>query len=360
MKQYVVLSHTPWAHGLGRIQQLTARLGKGEVLFFQPAASLVDGSWKKDGKQVRPHVTLYTLPPVWSFAGRAGEIPRPALRRQIRFVEERMTRHGFRSATLWLTSPEQFFFIDRLPVRGLIYDCDRFWPHELDDRESRLALAADVIFAASPLLRERLSPCNSNVALVPNGVNYPMFSRSHFGVPPLFHGISGPILGWCGSLGDGLDLMPVEAAAKQHPEWTVVLLGRREGCDDLSRLKRLPNVRIPGACPMMELPEYLGRFHVLLNLRRPQETESDVIPCRMYEYLATGKPIVSRLLPDEVEDFPDVVYGAHSTEEFVRLCERALTEDSEWVAERRRNYGEGASWSRRGEEVRKILDAIVL
>jgi len=120
------------------------------------------------------------------------------------------------------------------------------------------------------------------------------------------------------------------------------------------------NVVFLGQRPLVDLPDYLSRFQVLLNLRREGDADSDVIPTRIYEYLSTGLPVVSLLLPDEVEEFPDVIYGAHDPEEFVHLCERALAEDPTWVAPRRRDYGAASAWSRRAEEVRRILGAISL
>lgn len=82
-----------------------------------------------------------------------------------------------------------------------------------------------MIFAASPGLVDRLSPCNSNIALLPNGVNYPMFARTGLDVPPELRDIRGPVLGWVGGLTPDLDLAPVEYAAGEHPDWTFVLVG---------------------------------------------------------------------------------------------------------------------------------------
>ena len=76
----------------------------------------------------------------------------------------------------------------------------------------------------------------------------------------------------------------------------------------------------------MEVPEHLSRCRVLLNFLREDQPDCDVIPTRIYEYLSTGRPIVSMLWPDQVEHFPDVVYGAHSHQEFLTLCEHALEE----------------------------------
>ena len=111
---------------------------------------------------------------------------------------------------------------------------------------------------------------------------------------------------------------------------------------------------------MVDIPDYVGRFDVCLDLRRRRHEDSDVTPRRIYEYLSTGKPIVSLLSPDQVEEFPDVIYSAHTLEEYCRMCERALTEDPAWVSPRRRDYGAAAAWSRRAEEVRRILKAIGL
>ena len=91
--------------------------------------------------------------------------------RQIRFLADKLARHRFRRPLLWTTSPVHIHALDALEYDGLVYDCDQVWD-ELPDRwEGSLAGAADVVFAASPGLADRLSPCSGNIALLPNGVN---------------------------------------------------------------------------------------------------------------------------------------------------------------------------------------------
>ena len=77
-------------------------------------------------------------------------------------------------------------------------------------------------------------------------------------------------------------------------------------------LREFPNVAFTGFKPLVDLPDYLGRFDVCLDFLRRRDVGSDIIPCRIYEYLSTGKPIVSMLYEDQVEEFPDVIYGAHT------------------------------------------------
>ena len=187
-----------------------------------------------------------------------------------------------------------------------------------------------------------------------------MFSRPSGEVPPELKGLRRPILGWVGAIDEGLDLAPVEYTADRHPDWAFVLLGRVRGNPRLSYLEELGNVHLLGRRPSVEVPDYLGCFDICLDLRRQGRAFHDIIPRRIYEYLSTGKPIVTHLLPDQVEEFPDVIYGAHSLAEYCRLCERALEEDPAWVASRRRDYGAAAAWSNRASEVQRILGAIGL
>lgn len=357
MKQYVVLSHTPWSSVPTRTQHLVTRLGEdSEILFFQPAGTPP----LKGGKLVRPNVTVYDLPSEITPLGRLARFHHHVITRQAAFIEKQCSRHRFRQPALWLTCPQQAPFTDLLPCRGIIYDCDQFWPEFMAEQESRLALAADVIFAASPLLKQRLAPCNPNVVLLPNGVNYPMYSRPAGDLPADLIGLPAPLLGWVGRIDETLDLSPVLTIVRQRPDWTVVLIGKVSDCSAVRELSGYPNVFFLGERPSVDLPDYLSRFDVLLHLRRKDDAESDVISRRIYQYLSTGRPIVSLLLPDEVEEFPDVIYSAHTPGQFVRLCQTALVEDPDWVAPRRKAYGASAAWSVRSEEVRRILSAISL
>ena len=53
----------------------------------------------------------------------------------------------------------------------------------------------------------------------------------------------------------------MERAARAHPEWKFVLIGRVEHKRILA-LKKLPNVEFTGEVPHSELHEYMARFRV--------------------------------------------------------------------------------------------------
>ena len=356
MKEIICLSNEPWSSSPGRTQQLVARLKDVQILYFSPAESWRDRSFRDKGRTVKPNITTYTLPPLYlSVDERYGQLFRLGQQKLARFILEQTARRRFRAPLLWTTCPEQVHLLDRLDYDGLVYDCDREWDDLPPAWEGTLASTADVVFAASQGLADRLSPCSGNIALLPNGAPYPLFAKASQIPQPRPSQWDAPILGWFGTIHADLDLYPLLYAAHARPEWQFLLMGRRRPNPLLKKLSRLPNVRLLPPCPQMELPRYLRQCQVLLNFLREEEPDSDVVPPRMYEYLSTGRPIVSMLWPDQVEPFPDVVYGAHSEAEFLTLCQHALEEPPTLAARRRMDHGAQASWSLRAQRVTRIL-----
>ncbi len=360
MKQYVCLARSAWSDVPTRAQHLMTRLRDAQILYFEPPCPLGSSAHKKTGRKVRPGLTVYTLPPIFDLEPRHRLLLARQYRRLGRFIRKKMELHRFEDSVLWTTSPEQVHLLEHIPFGSMVYDCDRDWYRLPPEWESDLALEAEVIFAASPGLAARLIPCNDNIALLPNGVNYPMFGREEVEIPPALRDLNTPLLGWVGHIRRDTDLSPALRAALDLPGCSFLFVGKAERNPLLHRLKALPNVAFIGEQPMDELPGYLARFDVCLNLLRQRDAGSDIIPRRVYEYLSTGKPIVSMLWEDQVEDFPDVIYGAHSPEEFSALCSRALAEVGDWAKKRRKAYGAGASWSMRADEMSRILSTIGL
>lgn len=356
LKQILCLSSEPWSNSLpGRTQQLVSRLRDAQVLYFSPARSRRDRSFLQKGRQVRPNVTVRTLPPVlFSTPELHRFLFGLAWNRVSRFIQETAARSGFAEPLLWTTHPRHIHLLDRLEFGALVYDCDRAWDGLPPHWEGSLARAADVVFAASPQLADRLSPCSANIALLPNGINLPLFQPSA-GRPDPLPGVTAPIFGWSGTIRAGLDLSPVLLAARSRPDWGFLLLGAAEERNPfLRRLDKLSNVFLPGARPAAEVPDWLYRCDVLLDLLREDRPYDDVVSPRLYEYLATGRPVVNMLWPGQVEQFPDVVYNARDPEEFVTLCAHAL-EEAPGFSARRMDRAAAAAWPRRVEEVERIL-----
>ncbi len=360
MKQLVCLSHTPWRPSPTRNQQLLTRLKGVNILFFEPSTTQRSRSSSKfPGRRVRPNITVYTLPPGPNSLLESKFFWRHNPVRMSRFLSKVMQNHDFHEPTLWLTSPEYYALPQRIPHRGLIYDCSLEWDELPLEWESELALHADVVFAASPGLAQRLSPCCDNIAIIPNGVNYALFARHDLSPPPLLRQRQGPILGRVGAVTSQLELTPLLAAAAAQPEWTFLLIGEVEkGPKQL--LSPYPNILLTGQVPMVDVPDWLSSCHLCFDLLTRDGRGCDILPSRLYEYLAVGMPVVLMIIPDQVEPLPDVVYTATDSASFLLRCQRALIENPSWVRERRRAYAQKSQWTHRASEIQHILETTAL
>jgi len=360
MRQLVCLAAEPWSRSPKRTQQLMSRMRDAQVLYFEPPAPKGSNAWKGPGRRLRPGLIAYTLPPVITNDPLKRFLYRHSRARTTKFLQDTLERHRFKEPVLWCASPAGAEYLDDLAYRGLVYDCYRDWPDYPESWESELAASADVVFAASPDLVRHLAPCNSNVTLLPYGCNHQMFAKDDLPRPDLMRGIEGPTFGFVGTLWPDLDLSPVIKLAVSRPDCNIVLVGQDVGCSMLPELLEEPNVHFLGPVSPVDLPDFLGSFQVCLYLLRRSELQDDIIHARLFEYLSSGKPIVAMLRPDQVEHFPDVIYGAHSASEFALLCSRALEETGTWARDRRREYGKAAAWSGRAEQVNRILESIGL
>ena len=211
--------------------------------------------------------------------------------------------------------------------------------------ESQLLRTSDLVVTTARLLQEKLSPHHHNCVLVPNAGDYDHFStlpeRSRSPIASLRE----PVIGYYGAIAEWFDGSAVAAAARQHPEWSFVLIGHTFGAD-LDELKPLPNVRFLGEQSYADLPSYVAGFDVCtIPFRRIPLTEA-TNPVKLFEYLSTGKPVVARDLP-ELEPFTDVVSLYRAPEEFVACLESALRHGSPEAVSARQAVARRNTWTAR-------------
>ena len=255
-----------------------------------------------------------------------------------------------------------------MPHSSLVYDCvDRhsaykghITPEVVDGMERDLAKPADQVFATAVGLAETLEKINPTTKMIPNGAAYEIFSRVQtekdaLSCPEDMKGLKHPVYGFVGMLQECIDYALIEKLAKERPDATIFLIGRTLPGVDLSHLKQYKNIVFHGLVPQPELPAYLAQMDVCLNVFRAGALSKDVSPLKFYEYLATGKPVVSTREPLQVEDFRDVVYIAHDADEFLALCDEAARENAPEKVEKRLAYGEQCSWTERVRQMEDVL-----
>ena len=355
MKQIVCLARAPWRARPDRTQQLLARLGDAQILFFEPAPRR-GGPVPEQGRRVRSHITVYTLPSPLPLPGEGSVLARRRLDKCADFIQSMLDKHRFREPALWCTAPVHAQFLDKLAYRGVVYDCHRFWEDEYLDWESDLTRHAEVVFAASFGLTKRLSPCSDNIALLPNGVNPLLFQQREHSLPPALSGLTGQkILGRVGRVDAQVDTEPLLYLARHRPEWTFVLMGpaTQPGAEPLLGQD---NIVLTGPVDPLDVPDCLYRCDLLFDLARLDRPGSDVTPSRVYEYLATGRPVVTVVDPHVPDAIPELVSTAYDGPGFLRRCKAAFGEDPS-LPRRRRAMAQQSSWANRAAQVSGILEA---
>lgn len=383
MKNHVVCLSTTNYHPLPtRKQNVMSRLRNSEVLYFDPPVSIIAplkdkkasayiSKYRQPGEKIEGHenITVYALPPVLPFFNKFRWVNRLNQKRQAAFVRRKMREHGFGDETvLWCYSPSSCDIVEQVPHSSLVYDCvDRhsaykghITPEVVDGMERDLAKPADQVFATAVGLAETLEKINPTTKMIPNGAAYEIFSRVQtekdaLSCPEDMKGLGHPVYGFVGMLQECIDYALIEKLAKERPDATIFLIGRTLPGVDLSHLKQYKNIVFHGLVPQPELPAYLAQMDVCLNVFRAGALSKDVSPLKFYEYLATGKPVVSTREPLQVEDFRDVVYIAHDADEFLALCDEAAREDAPEKVEKRLAYGEQCSWTERVRQMEDVL-----
>lgn len=374
MKQIVCLATSPWYPIPTRKQQVMQRIPDAQILYFDPSvtylAPLKDPSakaklkaWKQEGEEVQTGLTVYALPPVLPFFNRFRWINKLNQKRMARYIRKRMAQHGMEKPLLWVYSPVTVDCVDRVPHSALVYDCvDRHSayggqmnPQLVDAMELELAGKCDQVFATAESLARRLEAVNDHTAFIPNGANFERFVEASWGLPcPMdMQSIPKPIFGFVGALQSCIEYGFLETAAEAHPEWSFVFIGREKPGVDLSRLRSKQNCYFLGLKPNEQLPDYISQFDACLNLFDSSPLSKDVSPLKFYEYLATGKPVVSTPQPDQVLQYEDIIHIAHNAQEFMQCCQEALEDHN---AEARIEEGRKSSWDARVTQMLEILE----
>ena len=377
MRQIVCMATSPWYPIPTRKQQVMSRIPDAEILYFDPSVTVIAPLRDKAAKPLltkyreapvhpQPNITVYSLPPVLPLFYKNRAVNRINQKKIARFVREKMKEHGFEKPLLWVYSPVTVDLVDHIPHSGLVYDCvDRHSaygglmnPAQVDAMELELAGKTDMTFATAAPLAERLKAAQPKARFIPNGANFERFSEAAKPqpVPEDLKHIPHPIFGFIGALQTCIEYGFVEQAAKDRPDWHVVWIGNEKPGVDLAALRALPNVHFLGVKPNGQLPQYLAHFDVCLNLFADSDLSKDVSPLKFYEYLATGKPIVSTRQPDQILQYAPLIHIADDAAGFEAACAAALSDTQPERTAARIGEGRKSSWDERVAEMCAVLE----
>ena len=183
---------------------------------------------------------------------------------------------------------------------------------------------AQCVIGTAKLLVQRLHDLGRNDAIyLPNAANEYIFDKYKTYSRPADLPVGGRRVAlYFGSLyGEWFAWDYIKEAARINSDISFVLIGDRPSG------KKLPeNIYLLGAKLIEELPAYLAHSNFGLLPFLPGKISDAVSPIKVFEYLFSGKPVVSTNLP-EIANYTGVKI-AHSPEEFAKVCAEITITDS--------------------------------
>ncbi|MGE4535799.1 MAG: glycosyltransferase [Desulfovibrio sp.] len=387
----VCLSWDTWSSLWKRKQRLLfelARSGRSpRTLYVEPSTPLtgiVEDAWalvrsRGDryrrclyGKPVELGHGFHLASPLWPWPGRRT-FPRLEranhrswLAQLRRFVKHVRFPDGY---VLWLYHPSQRDALDALgdDAELVVFDWTDDWllalPGDydpearkiLEDNQREMLCRADVVFAVSNTLTKRAKVWCPEVHCLPNATDPEVFRPREPGRPESPLMARRPALVYLSQITERLDVALVRAVALARPDWTMLLIGPVVGPETLvAPLRSLPNVVLVGPLPVKEAATLAAQADVCLLPHREDALTGTLDPIKLYDYLATGRPIVSTAVAMH-RDLAPLVRVASGPRAFIEAVEAALAEPP-GAAERRCRAARAHTWARRAGQAADVLE----
>lgn len=374
----VCFSTISWDYLWQRHQEFMSRFARAgnRVLFVEPIGIRMP-KWEDRGRilaRLRNRTrsggrglrvvteNVWALDPLVNPFQQVGFVHRRNVSALTRQLQNALAQLGGGEPVVWIYAPTPLAreVTAQLHPRLVIYDCVDAYSQNpkgvftfYAESERALVREADMVLTTSPQLLEQHRAANPHTYYVPPGADYASFADDSLVEPPGIKEISQPRLVFFGGIDERVDLDLVTQLARTHPAWQFVFLGIVR--TDAAALKKLSNAHFRGQIAHEDLPAYLHHSDVLLLPYVRTVFSQYIQPAKLFECLATGKPIAAVGLP-VFQDYTDVMYVAPNAADYADMVQRALDErkdaaQSAWKTAARRARARGNTWDARFQEL---------
>ncbi len=324
--------------------------------------------WLRGVRQINNNMYVYYPPPLLLQYGHIKKVDALNQSFMASAIAKTAKRLGFTNPTVWIYHPYAINPGGEFDEKLVCYDCNDdvgffFCYHfnkrnRLSDMEEKLAKRADVVFTTSKYLYRIRKEQNPNTHYLPSGVDSELFQQSRSAackVAPELEGISRPVIGFVGGMVNSkMNWEWIREAAVAKPQWNFFFVGP---CveNPPTYIIQQKNVVFAGAKPQNLLPSYIKGFDVCLIPYQGEDFLRACQPTKAFEYLASGKPVVSSWIP-ELEDYQEIIHLSRTSGEFIRNIEAALEEGKkEELVQKYIQASQGWTWEGRLEKASEII-----
>ena len=250
-----------------------------------------------------------------------------------------------------------YYAIDEMTAFGGTLPEDKI---RIRQQEEKLIKQSTMVLSVSYPLLNRIKVLHPNAHLLPNAVDphhYSPLRLERLAAHTVLPFKNGPFITFMGQLDERLDQTLIAKIAHKYPSWTIILAGRIKQGVDFSTLKEIKNILFTGYLPYEELPSILKNTDVCIVPYHLNELTQSCSPIKVYEYLASGKPVVSTPLPG-LMDCAEVIKISSTHDNFISCIESSLNKDTIENISRRLEKASEHSWEKRTDKLENLLKEI--
>ncbi len=166
-----------------------------------------------------------------------------------------------------------------------------------------------------------------------------------------------PVIGYIGGIHRHVDFDLLVESAKARPDWSWVFIGPIQ--TDVGELSGLPNIHFMGQQSHEDLIHFTRRFDVCIVPYLNNAFTATVVPVKLNEYLAVGKPVVSTNIPmvSEFNKKHSIILTCKNTHDgFLSAIEKQLNKpDDKCEIERRKKVAALSEWHARLDAICEVI-----
>lgn len=224
--------------------------------------------------------------------------------------------------------------------------------------EDILVKGVDMVISTSMELCNQKALLNKNSWFIPNAANISHSQKAldtKLPVAEILSGIKKPVIGYFGAIERRIDYDLVKKLVDTNPDKSFVFIGPIDtyylNPEDYTE----PNIYLKGPVLYEQMPAVLKGFDVAIIPFKKDEVSNHIFPLKLFEYLGSGRPIVSTDFNSDLKDFThDTVTYCKNAEEFTKAIEIAL-QDTDALQQKRLAIAADNTWEHRIDEINELL-----
>jgi len=173
-------------------------------------------------------------------------------------------------------------------------------------------------------------------------------------------------MGWLYNF-SGLKEVTWQLAQIENHSLKLIIVGEGDAYEELQKIREKYNLQgrliLTGKKPYQEIPALIAGSDICLLPAYPTEkTMQNVVPIKMYEYMAMKKPVIATRLPGVIREFGEsngVVYVNRPEDAIAKAIELVQNGSVKKLGSKARSFVEKNSWDNITDEFERILEEVI-